>query len=62
MVSSPSGEAPGRSNATGTGRSQVLVLGGRFAGVGAARKLNKAEVDVTLVDRNDLLERLGATA
>jgi NADH dehydrogenase len=31
----------------------VLVLGGGFGGVGAARKLKKADVDITLVDRND---------
>jgi len=31
----------------------VLVLGGGFAGVGAARSLKKAEVDVVLVDRHD---------
>jgi NADH dehydrogenase len=36
-----------------TGRPQVLVLGGGFGGVGAARKLKKADVDITLVDRND---------
>jgi hypothetical protein len=31
----------------------VLVLGGGFAGLGAARKLEKADVDVVLVDAND---------
>jgi NADH dehydrogenase len=31
----------------------VLVLGGGFGGVGVARKLKKAEVDVTVVDKND---------
>jgi len=36
-----------------TGRPRVLVLGGGFAGVGAARKLEKADVDVVLVDRHD---------
>jgi NADH dehydrogenase len=36
-----------------TGRPQVLVLGGGFGGVGAARKLKRADVDITLVDRND---------
>jgi NADH dehydrogenase len=29
------------------------VLGGGFAGIGAARKLKQAEVDVTLVDKHD---------
>ncbi|MGH9248058.1 MAG: NAD(P)/FAD-dependent oxidoreductase [Acidimicrobiales bacterium] len=36
-----------------TGRPQVLILGGGFGGVGAARRLKKADVDITLVDRND---------
>jgi NADH dehydrogenase len=31
----------------------VLILGGGFAGVGAARKLKEAEADVVLVDRHD---------
>jgi NADH dehydrogenase len=31
----------------------VLVLGGGFGGIAAARKLEDADVDVTLVDRND---------
>lgn len=36
-----------------TTRPRVLVLGGGFAGVGAARKLEQADVDVVLVDRHD---------
>ena len=34
-------------------RPRVLVLGGGFAGIGAAQKLRKADVDVVLVDKND---------
>ena len=34
-------------------RPRILVLGGGFAGIGAARKLNDADVDVVLVDRHD---------
>ena len=34
-------------------RPRVLVLGGGFAGIGAARKLKDADVDVVLVDRHD---------
>jgi NADH dehydrogenase len=34
-------------------RPRVLVLGGGFAGIGAARKLGGAAVDVVLVDRHD---------
>ena len=32
-------------------RKRVLILGGGFAGIGAARKLKDADVDVVLVDR-----------
>src|SRR6476660_4843361 len=35
------------------GRPRVLILGGGFAGVGAAQKLVKADADVVLVDRHD---------
>jgi NADH dehydrogenase len=34
-------------------RPRVLVLGGGFAGIGAAKKLEDADVDVVLVDRHD---------
>src|SRR6476619_6970669 len=34
-------------------RRRVLILGGGFAGIGAARKLKDADVDVVLIDRND---------
>src|SRR5262245_15550205 len=36
-----------------TGRPRVLILGGGFAGVGAMQKLEHADADVVLVDRND---------
>jgi NADH dehydrogenase len=35
------------------GRPRVLILGGGFAGVGAAQKLKKADAEVVLVDRHD---------
>ncbi|HEX4525134.1 MAG TPA: NAD(P)/FAD-dependent oxidoreductase [Gaiellaceae bacterium] len=38
---------------SGSGRPRVVVLGGGFAGLGAARKLEDADVDVVLVDAND---------
>jgi NADH dehydrogenase len=52
MASSPSGATadPARGERA---RPHVLVLGGGFGGVGVARKLKKAEVDVTVVDKND---------
>ena len=34
-------------------RRRVLILGGGFAGIGAAQKLKDAEADVVLVDRHD---------
>jgi NADH dehydrogenase len=34
-------------------RPRVLILGGGFAGVGAAQKLQRADADVVLVDRHD---------
>jgi NADH:ubiquinone reductase (H+-translocating) len=34
-------------------RPRVLILGGGFAGVGAAKALKKADVDVVLVDKHD---------
>jgi len=38
---------------TASDKPTVLILGGGFGGVGAARKLAKAEANVVLVDRND---------
>jgi NADH:ubiquinone reductase (H+-translocating) len=35
------------------GRPRVLVLGGGFAGIGAAHKLRKSGVDVVVVDKHD---------
>jgi NADH:ubiquinone reductase (H+-translocating) len=53
VVSSPSGRTPSGSDDTSTGRPHVLVLGGGFGGIGAARKLKDADVDVTLIDKHD---------
>jgi NADH:ubiquinone reductase (H+-translocating) len=36
-----------------TVRPRVLVLGGGFAGIGAARKLKKSDVDIVVVDKHD---------
>jgi NADH dehydrogenase len=38
---------------TNGSRSRVVVLGGGFAGIGAAQKLAKSDVDVVLVDKHD---------
>ena len=37
----------------GATRPRVLILGGGFAGVGAAQKLEHADADVVLVDKHD---------
>ena len=52
MASPPSGATSDRTVGD-TGRPHVLILGGGFGGLGAARKLKNAEVDVTVVDKND---------
>ena len=44
----PSGDSSGRN-----GRPRVLILGGGFAGVGAAKKLEQVDADVVLVDKHD---------
>jgi NADH:ubiquinone reductase (H+-translocating) len=51
---SPAGEeTPTNPNESEARRPHVLVLGGGFGGIAAARKLGDADVDVTLVDKND---------
>jgi NADH dehydrogenase len=52
-MASPGSGATSDRESGHAGRPQVLILGGGFAGVGAARKLRRADVDVTLVDKND---------
>ena len=37
----------------GASRPRVVILGGGFAGIGAARKLKDADVDVVLVDKHN---------
>jgi NADH dehydrogenase len=44
---------PKVSDNTEAQRARVLILGGGFAGVGAARKLKHADADVVLVDEHD---------
>jgi NADH:ubiquinone reductase (H+-translocating) len=39
--------------ATASARRRVVVVGGGFGGLAAARKLHRADVDVTLVDRRN---------
>ena len=49
----PCGMADQPAPSAGVSAPRVVVLGGGFAGLGAARKLEKADVDVVLVDAND---------
>jgi NADH:ubiquinone reductase (H+-translocating) len=44
---------PAGHNGANASRPRVLILGGGFAGLGAARKLKDADVDVVLVDKHD---------
>ena len=34
-------------------RKHVVIVGGGFGGISAAKKLKKAEVDITLIDRHN---------
>jgi NADH dehydrogenase len=52
-VSPPSGRTPSSSDDIPARPPHVLVLGGGFGGIGAARKLKDADVDVTLIDKHD---------
>ena len=45
--------AGAQAEATGAKRRRVLVLGGGFGGIGAARALKGVDVDVVLVDKHD---------
>src|SRR5437763_1227830 len=38
---------------TARGRRRVVIIGGGFGGMEAARKLKRADVDVTVVDRTN---------
>jgi len=44
---------PHSSEASPARRRRVLILGGGFAGIGAARELKDSDVDVVLVDKHD---------
>src|SRR5690349_22335285 len=46
-------DRPVRDAGGGLMRPRVLILGGGFAGIGAAQKLKDADADVVVVDRHD---------
>jgi NADH dehydrogenase len=51
--SSPSRDSAAAARPAPASRPRVVILGGGFGGVGAARKLKQAEVDVVLVDKHN---------
>ena len=53
VVSPENSRAMATKSNDGASRPRVLILGGGFAGVGAAMKLKHADADVVLVDKND---------
>ena len=53
VVVPPPDDPPDGADRAAAGRRHVLVLGGGFGGVGAVRKLDGVDVDVTVVDRHD---------
>lgn len=53
MTSTNSRDNVLRQGATGSGVPHVVIIGGGFGGLAAARELSKAPVRITLVDRNN---------
>jgi NADPH-dependent 2,4-dienoyl-CoA reductase/sulfur reductase-like enzyme len=53
LVSGPPKKMPETTEVSPARSRRVLILGGGFAGIGAAQKLKDAEADVVLVDRHD---------
>ncbi len=47
------GDVAGQTDAAETGRHRVVVVGGGFGGVQAVRKLRRAPVEITLIDRRN---------
>lgn len=47
------GMASARESVTGEGRPHVVIVGGGFGGLAAARQLRHTDVDVTLIDRHN---------
>jgi NADH dehydrogenase len=51
--SAQAGERPPTTGASGTRRKQIVIVGGGFAGIAAARALKHSDVDVILIDRRN---------
>src|SRR6201987_3206168 len=52
-VDSKSQQVPRRPSMPGKGKPQVVIVGGGFAGVAAAKALSGCDADVTLIDRRN---------
>src|ERR1700751_2609636 len=52
-VDSKSQQVPRRPSMPGKGKPQVVIVGGGFAGVAAAKALRGCDADVTLIDRRN---------
>jgi NADH dehydrogenase len=46
-------ESPPTTGAAGAGRRQIVIVGGGFAGISAARALKKCDADIILIDRRN---------
>src|SRR5712672_4824012 len=51
--SARTGESPPTTAASGTGRKRIVIVGGGFAGIAAARALKHSDADVILIDRRN---------
>jgi NADH dehydrogenase len=51
--STQAGESPPTTGASGTPRKQIVIVGGGFAGIAAARALKHSDADVILIDRRN---------
>ena len=51
--SARAGESPPTTGASGTRRKQIVIVGGGFAGIAAARALKHSDADVILIDRRN---------
>src|SRR5258708_4054867 len=47
------GESPPTTGASGAGRKRIVIVGGGFAGIAAARALKHSDADVVLIDRRN---------
>jgi NADH dehydrogenase len=51
--SARAGDSPPTTGVSGAGRKQIVIVGGGFAGIAAARALKHSDADVILIDRRN---------